>query len=389
MVSLAEEMKSRIVTNKIHMVDLYGQYLKIKDEIDEAIAQTLSSSRFIGGDAVESFSSNLAQYLNTNHVITCGNGTDALQIALMALDLQHGDEVIVPAFTYAATAEVIALLGMTPIIVDVELSTFNIKLDLVEKLITPKTKVIIPVHLFGQSSDMIAVMNFAEKHDLFVIEDNAQSIGANYDQGENIHKTGTIGHIGTYSFFPSKNLGCYGDGGALSTNDKALAKRIKMITSHGQSKKYYHEIVGVNSRLDSMQAAILDVKLKYLNQYLTKRKKAAKFYDEHLVEVEGIKIPTRFDNCDHAFHQYTLQIADGKRDELKKYLSDNDIPSMIYYPLPLYQQAAYQKYVELNFSLPNTEELCRSVISLPMHTELSEDTQSYIVEKIKDRKSVV
>jgi len=383
LVSLAEVKESIKLSDKIHMVDLHGQYLNIKEEIDQAITKTISSSRFIGGPAVEAFASNLATYLQTAHVITCGNGTDALQIALMALDLQRGDEVILPAFTYVATAEVIALLGLIPIMADVDIHTFNIKLDGADKLVTPRTKAIIPVHLYGQSSDMSSVMNFAKKHDLFVIEDNAQSVGATCELEGDKKRTGTIGHIGTYSFFPSKNLGCYGDGGALSTNDKALAQRIKMIASHGQSKKYHHEIIGVNSRLDSMQAAILDVKLKYLDEYINQRRKAAAFYDDNLKEINEIEIPVRQKNCTHVFHQYTLQAENGRRDQLKQYLADNNIPTMIYYPLPLYKQVAYQKYVEKGFELSNTEQLCQTVLSLPMHTEMSEDTLLYIVNKIK------
>lgn len=383
MVSLATELESKILRDKIQMVDLKGQYLKIKDEIDQAITQTISSFKFISGPSVETFANNLAQYLQTDHVITCGNGTDALQIALMALDLKPGDEVIVPAFTYVATAEVIALLGLTPIMVDVDMDTCTIKLNEADKLITENTKAIIPVHLYGQSSDMNAVMSFAKKHKLFVIEDNAQAIGATYNIENSTHKTGTIGDIGTYSFYPSKNLGCYGDGGALSTSNPELAKKIKMIASHGQSKKYHHQVVGVNSRLDSLQAAILDVKLKHLYTFTKQRIKAAEFYDQHLEELSEIKIPFRDPKCNHIYHQYTLQVNNDKRDKLKQYLADHGIPTMIYYPLPLYQQAAYQKYVVSDFQLANTEKLCKSVLSLPMHTELSMQQLTFIVEKIK------
>jgi len=383
LVPLTAIKESRILSDKIHMVDLHGQYLKIKEEIDEAIANTISSSRFIGGTAVESFSNNLAEFLGTESVITCGNGTDALQIALMALDLKSGDEVIVPAFTYAATAEVIALLGLTPLMVDVDLNTFNIDLDGADDIVTSRTRAIIPVHLFGLSSDMEAVMQFAKKYNLFVIEDNAQSIGANYSLDNKKYRTGTIGHIGTYSFFPSKNLGCYGDGGAISTNDEKLANKIRMIANHGQSNKYYHEIIGVNSRLDSMQAAILDVKLKYLDEFTNQRVISSTYYDKNLNQITGIKIPQQAKNRKHVYHQYTLQIKDGRRDQLKQYLADHNIPSMIYYPLPLYQQVAYQKFVEKGFSLKNSEQLCHSVLSLPMHTELTEETQLYIVDKIK------
>lgn len=376
-------MQSSIYKSDIKMVDLYKQYLNIKNEIDTAVQETISSSRFIGGKAVKNFEFNLSQYLQTDHVISCGNGTDALQIALMALDLQKGDEVIVPAFTYVATAEVIALLGLIPVMIDVHKDSFNIKLEDADKLITKKTKAIIPVHLFGQSADMTAVINFAKRYNLFVIEDNAQAIGASFiHEGKNV-RTGTLGHIGTYSFFPSKNLGCYGDGGALSTDDEVLANRIRMIASHGQSKKYYHEVVGVNSRLDSMQAAILDVKLRYLNGYIDKRKTVANFYDRSLADLEWITLPIRSENCIHVFHQYTIQVSSNKRDELKEFLSKNGIPSMVYYPLPLYKQVAYQNYVKSGFLLNNTEHLCKTVLSLPMHTELTQEDLNFIVDKIK------
>lgn len=382
MVSLADAKSSMEVMTKIQMVDLHSQYLRIKDEIDAAIAETIASSRFIGGQAVESFSQNLANYVNANHVITCGNGTDALQIALMALDLDRGDEIIVPAFTYAATAEVIALLGLVPIMVDVNKDSFNIDVDSAAMHITKKTKAIIPVHLFGQSANMSAIKNFANTHDLFIIEDNAQSIGAEYTSDGQQVKAGADSDIVTYSFFPSKNLGCYGDGGALSTNDPSLAKRIKMIANHGQSKKYVHDIIGVNSRLDNMQAAILDVKLKHLDEYILNRNKAADIYDTQLSNLPGLKTPTRMPGSTHTFHQYTLQIT-NQRDELKAHLAGKGIPTMIYYPLPLHHQNAYKHFAAESLSLPNSIYLCKSVLSLPMHSELKEEQQQYIIEAVK------
>ena len=366
----------------IQMVDLHNQYLKIKDEVDEAIGKTITSSRFIGGVQVSSFSENLCNYLGAKNIVTCGNGTDALQIALMALDLEQGDEVIVPAFTYVATAEVIALLGFIPKMVDVDPFTFNINLDQAELVISTKTKVVIPVHLYGQSSNMDAIMSFASNHNLFVIEDNAQAIGATYEHKGQLKKTGTIGHIGTFSFFPSKNLGCYGDGGAISTDNEELAQKIKMIANHGQSKKYYHDIIGVNSRLDSLQAAILNIKLKYLDGYIVSRNSAATFYDENLKDVDWIKTPTRAKKCNHVFHQYTIQV-NVDRDKLKNYLNDRGVKSMVYYPLPLYKQKAYSTFVSSHLKLEQTEKLCKCVLSLPMHTELKKDTLEYIIESLK------
>lgn len=365
------------------MVDLLGQYLNIKPEIDAAIQSTIEATRFIGGKPVAEFAENLKSYLGASYVIPCANGTDALQLALMALGLERGDEVLVPAFTYVATAEVIALLGLSPKMVDVELDTFNIKLDGLQHSISEKTKAIVPVHLYGQSANMAPLLKFATENKLFVIEDNAQSIGSNYKHGPLSGKTGTLGDIGTYSFFPSKNLGCYGDGGALTTNNPDLATKLKMIASHGQAKKYYHEVVGINSRLDSLQAAILDVKLKYLENYIQNRQNAANYYDEHLSILEELIIPERAMSSTHVFHQYTLRIKNGKRDELKIYLAELGIPTMIYYPLPLYKQNAYKNYVTENFKLPNTEQLCQEVLSIPMHSELTYDTQDYIIEKIK------
>jgi dTDP-4-amino-4,6-dideoxygalactose transaminase len=336
------------------MVDLHSQYLEIREDINNAIEDLMSKGHFIGGTAVNQFAENLSEYLDVKHVIPCANGTDALQIALMALDLNRGDEVIVPAFTYVATAEVIALLGLTPIIVDVDPKHFNITYDIIESYITDKTKVIIPVHLFGQSSDMGRLCIEAKKRGIYIIEDNAQSIGANYIYNNGVKKkTGTIGHIGCLSFYPSKNLGAYGDGGAVLTNDDGLAARIKSIANHGQVKRYYHDLVGCNSRLDAIQAAILSIKLKKLDDYISRRNIIAENYDIGLKELKGVVTPQRANFSTHVFHQYTLIVENGKRDDLKQYLSDNDIPSMIYYPVPLYQQKAYEHYVSKDYRLQN------------------------------------
>lgn len=356
------------------MVDLKNQYLKIKQEIDSAIQEVIDSTAFINGPAVKTFQQNLEQYLNVKHVIPCANGTDALQIAMMALGLKPGDEVITADFTYVATAEVIGLLGLKPVLVDVYPDTFDINIEAVEKNITPKTKAIVPVHLFGQSANMEALMDIAKKYNLFVIEDNAQAIGSEYTfKDGSKKKTGTIGHIGCTSFFPSKNLGCFGDGGAIMTNDDELASKCRMIASHGQSKQYVHDVLGVNSRLDSIQAAILNVKLKYLNDYIAARQKAAAFYDKAFANHPEIIIPKRKDNSTHVFHQYTLQIKNNKRNQLKEYLQQNGIPSMIYYPIPLHMQNAYSDSRYKPGDFPVTEQLCNSVLSLPMHTELSEN----------------
>lgn len=356
------------------MVDLKNQYLKIKHEIDSAIQEVIDSTAFINGPAVKTFQQNLEQYLNVKHVIPCANGTDALQIAMMALGLKPGDEVITADFTYVATAEVIGLLGLKPVLVDVYPDTFDINIEAVEKNITPKTKAIVPVHLFGQSANMEALMDIAKKYNLFVIEDNAQAIGSEYTfKDGSKKKTGTIGHIGCTSFFPSKNLGCFGDGGAIMTNDDELASKCRMIASHGQSKQYVHDVLGVNSRLDSIQAAILNVKLKYLNDYIAARQKAAAFYDKAFASHPEIIIPKRKDNSTHVFHQYTLQIKNNKRNQLKEYLQQNGIPSMIYYPIPLHMQNAYSDSRYKPGDFPVTEQLCNSVLSLPMHTELSEN----------------
>jgi dTDP-4-amino-4,6-dideoxygalactose transaminase len=369
---------------QIEMVDLKGQYSKIKTEIDHAVISSIASTSFINGPAVKEFQLNLEQYLGVNHVIPCANGTDSLQIAMMALDLKPGDEVICPAFTYVATAEVIGLLGLTPVMVDVDPSTFNLTATAIEKAITLKTKAIVPVHLYGQSCDMEPIMILAQKHKLFVIEDNAQAIGADYTFSDGtVAKTGTIGHIGSTSFFPSKNLGCYGDGGALMTNDDELAKKMRMIANHGQEKKYYHKVLGCNSRLDTIQAAILNIKLNHLDKYSQSRNQMASFYDQALASIAALQIPQRQEGSTHVFHQYTLKVKNGKRNELQKYLANKGIPSMIYYPLPLYKQEAFQQFVSNDFKLPIAEELCDQVLSLPIHTEMNIDKMNFICSSVQ------
>jgi UDP-2-acetamido-2-deoxy-ribo-hexuluronate aminotransferase len=371
------------MTKNIQMVDLQGQYQHIKEEIAVEIQRTLDTAAFINGGQVKEFQQDLEAYLGVKHVIPCANGTDALQIAMMALNLKRGDEVIVPSFTYVATAEVIALLDLKPVMVDVDPNTFNITAEIIEKAITPHTKAIVPVHLFGQSADIEPIMALAKRHNLYVIEDNAQAIGSDYTFANgHVQKTGTIGHIGCTSFFPSKNLGCYGDGGALMTNDDDLALRIRMIANHGQKKKYYHSIVGVNSRLDSLQAGILKVKLKQLDNYAAARNKAATFYDNALKNTEGVTIPVRHPNSTHVFHQYTLLIHNGKRNALQAYLQERGIPTMIYYPVPLYKQEAFESFYN-GEPHTTTELLCNSVLSLPMHTEMDENILQYIVKSIQ------
>jgi dTDP-4-amino-4,6-dideoxygalactose transaminase len=369
---------------KIEMVDLKGQYNKIKTEIDQSVISCIASTSFINGPAVKEFQLNLEQYLGVKHVIPCANGTDSLQIAMMALDLKPGDEVICPAFTYVATAEVIGLLGLTPIMVDVDPQTFNITAKDIEKAITSKTKAVVPVHLYGQSCDMEPIMKLAEKYNLFVIEDNAQAIGADYTfSNGRVAKTGTIGHIGSTSFFPSKNLGCYGDGGALMTNDDALAQKMRMIANHGQEKKYYHKILGCNSRLDSIQAAILNIKLKHLDTYSKARNEMASIYDSAFAQIGELHVPERQKNSTHVFHQYTLKVKNGKREKLHKFLAENGIPSMIYYPLPLYKQEAFKQFVSSDFHLATSEELCNEVLSLPIHTELNIDNMNFVCNSIQ------
>ena len=369
--------------NKIQMVDLKGQYQKIKTEVDAAMNEVISSTSFINGPAVKEFQSDFETYLNIKHVIPCANGTDALQIAMMALDLKQGDEVITANFTYVATAEVIGLLGLSPVLVDVNQDTFNIDIDSIELNITSKTKAIVPVHLFGQCADMERIMAIAKKHNLFVIEDTAQAIGADYSfsDGRNF-KAGTIGTIGCTSFFPSKNLGCFGDGGAIFTNNDELAKKIRMIAHHGQSMQYVHEVLGVNSRLDSIQAAILKIKLKHLDEYALSRNKVADFYDNAFSNHSKIKIPSRSKNSTHVFHQYTLQIIGYDRSELREKLTEHGIPAMIYYPIPLHKQNAYKNERFKTNDFPITQKLCDTVLSLPMHTELDEETLNYITNTL-------
>ena len=366
------------------MVDLKSQYHHIKDQIDKAVIDCIASTTFINGPAVKEFQTNLEHYLGVKHVIPCANGTDSLQIAMMALDLKRGDEVICPAFTYVATAEVIGLLGLSPVMVDVDPKTFNLTAKEVEKAITPKTKAIVPVHLYGQSCDMEAILALATKYNLYIIEDNAQAIGADYTFSDGRKaKTGTIGHIGSTSFFPSKNLGCYGDGGALMTNDDTLAQKMRMIANHGQEKKYYHKVLGCNSRLDTIQATILNIKLRYLDEYSAARNKMAAYYDSAFLAINELEVPERQHNSTHVFHQYTLKVKNGTRNHLQSYLSDKGIPSMIYYPLPLYKQEAFQQFVSADFKLNTTELLCDEVLSLPIHTEMNVDDINYICTSIQ------
>lgn len=366
------------------MVDLKGQYEKIKDEIDKAVLEVLNSTAYINGPAVKNFQANLEKYLDVRHVIPCANGTDALQIALMALGLEPDDEVIVPSFTYVATAEVIGLLRLKPVMVEVDENTFNITAEIIENAITPNTKAVVPVHLFGQCCDMEPIMEIARKHNLFIIEDNAQAIGSDYRFSDGtMKKAGIIGDIGTTSFYPAKNLGCFGDGGAIFTNDDDLAANLRMVANHGQSKTYYHDVIGVNSRLDSIQAAILDVKLNYLDEYASKRNEVAEFYDKAFAEIEDLQTPVREKNSNHVFHQYTLRVLNGKRDELKNYLAEKGIPSNTYYPVPLNEQKAFAEFAPDNFSLPITEMLCNEVLSLPIHTEMNEDLLNQITKAVK------
>ncbi len=369
----------------IQMVDLKGQYNKIKKEIDTSVLNVLDSTAYINGPEVKAFQTDLENYLDVKHVIPCANGTDALQIAMMGLGLKPGDEVITADFTFAATVEVIALLHLTPVLVDVDADTFNINIKALQKAITPKTKAIVPVHLFGQCANMEAVLEIAKTHNLFVIEDNAQAIGADYTFNNGVKKkAGTLGNVGTTSFFPSKNLGCYGDGGAIFTNDDKLAHTLRGIVNHGMYKRYYHDVIGVNSRLDSIQAAILRIKLRHLDQYCDARRKAALYYTEGFSENQNIITPTISDFTTHVFHQYTLKIQNTDRDALHKHLLDKGIPNAIYYPVPLHSQKAYQdkRYNESDFTVTNT--LIDTVISLPMHTELEKEQQDFIIKTILD-----
>ena len=376
---------------KIQMVDLQSQYDRIKDEINKSVIGVMQDATFINGPTVKSFQNNLEAYLNVKHVIPCANGTDALQIAMMALDLKPGDEVITTNFTFAATVEVIALLNLKPVLVDVDLNTFNIDVDKLEKVITSKTKAIVPVHLFGQSANMEKIMLIAKEFNLFVIEDNAQAIGAEYQFKSGLKlKNGTIGDIGTTSFFPSKNLGCFGDGGALFTNSDGLAKKIRGIVNHGMYERYHHDVVGVNSRLDSVQAAVLNTKLPHLNSYNKSRQSSARKYTEALKSCNEIKTPTFSNGCKvicqnchcHVFHQYTIRILSGRRNKLANFLSDLKIPFGIYYPIPLHKQNAYKNKNYKDQDFKNTNTLCDEVISLPMHSELTDDQIDYISSKI-------
>jgi UDP-2-acetamido-2-deoxy-ribo-hexuluronate aminotransferase len=370
---------------KIQMVDLIAQYEKIKPAIDSAILNVVANAQFINGPEVVGFQSELEQYLGAKHVIPCANGTDALQIALMALGLKAGDEVITPSFTYIATTEVMALLGLKPIFVEVDKATFCIDVNEIEKAITTKTKAIVPVHLYGQAANMDEIMRIANNHGLFVVEDNAQAIGSDYYHAEGrTSKTGTIGHIGCTSFFPSKNLGCYGDGGALCTNDDDLATKIRMIANHGQSKRYYHDVVGCNSRLDSIQAAVLRIKLRELDNYIEARRKVADYYDAFLSRYSQFSAPFRSPESKHVFHQYTVILEGRSRDTLQQFLADRDIPSMIYYPVPAHRQKMFESFGSANTHLPATDWLTQRVISFPIHTEMQEDQLVYICDAIAD-----
>ncbi|KSA15117.1 DegT/DnrJ/EryC1/StrS family aminotransferase [Maribacter dokdonensis] len=376
---------------KIQMVDLGGQYQEIKEQVNNSISQILETSAFINGPEVHAFQKELEEYLQVKHVIPCANGTDALQIAMMGLGLKPGDEVITADFTFAATVEVIALLQLTPVLVDVYPDTFNINIEAIEKAITPKTKAIVPVHLFGQCANMDAILDLAKKHDLFVIEDNAQAIGARYYAKDGTKQmAGSIGHVGATSFFPSKNLGCYGDGGAIFTNDDELAHTLRGIVNHGMYERYHHDVVGVNSRLDSIQAAVLRAKLPKLDGYCEARRNAARAYSKAFEGQEHIITPVTVNNCEgicdvcdcHVFHQYTLRITNGKRDELGQFLAKNEVPFGVYYPIPLHKQKAYldDRYNEADF--PVTNQLVKEVISLPMHTELDEEQINHITQLV-------
>ena len=369
----------------IKMVDLKGQYEKIKNEVDAGIQAVIDQSAFIKGSDVKAFQEELADFLKVKEVITCGNGTDALQIAMMGLGLQAGDEVITASFTYVATAEVIALLGLIPILVDVDPDTFLIDPKKIEEAITPRTKAIVPVHLFGQCADMEKILEIASRFNLNVVEDTAQALGARFTFSDGrVEMAGTMGDIGCTSFFPSKNLGCYGDGGAMYTNDEGLAMKLRMIANHGQKIQYYHDIIGVKSRLDTIQAAVLRAKLPYLEAYNHARQKAATYYDKAFEGFAGLQVPKRAVNSSHVFHQYTLKLSEGiDRDHFKKELANRGIPAMVYYPVPLHEQKAYKNDRYTKGSFPVSEALVKQVISLPMHTELTENQLAYIVENIK------
>jgi dTDP-4-amino-4,6-dideoxygalactose transaminase len=368
----------------IQMVDLKSQYVRLKSEIDSAIEEVFEAGKYIKGPQVLSFEQKLAQYTGSKHVISCANGTDALQIAMMALDLKPDDEVIIPAFTYVATAEVIALLGLTPVLADVDKNTFNLNPESFQSCISPKTKAVVPVHLFGQSADMQSILEISNHYGINVVEDNAQAIGCDYklESGET-RQCGTMGIIGTTSFFPSKNLGCYGDGGALFTSDEALATKIRMISNHGQKIQYQHDCIGVNSRLDTLQAAILEVKLNHLKEFIHKRQLVADGYDEALKLLDGIQIPTRDPKSSHVFHQYTLKLEGINRDALRAYLAEVGIPSMVYYPIPLHKQKAFESAISYRTSVEVSDQLCHQVLSLPMSPDLETDQIDYILYHIK------
>lgn len=362
----------------IQMVDLQTLHLRLENEIDTAVKQVIQSSGFINGKEVTEFADNLKKYLQTQHVIPVANGTDALQIALMSLDIKQGDEVITPDFTFVATAEAVAIIGATPILIDVNSDDFNINVDLLESHITPKTKAIIPVHLFGQCANMSEINQLAKKHNLFVIEDTAQALGTQY-KGK---MAGTLGDIGCTSFFPSKNLGCFGDGGALFTANNDLAEKIRMIANHGSKVKYYNEIIGMNSRLDTIQATVLNVKLKYLDTLNIRRKKSAEFYSKNLEDIQEIETPKQNGNSTHIYHQYTLKVPEGENIKLQQWLKEHKIPSMIYYPVPIHNQKAFSCYKIDKQNFPTSTMLSKRVISLPMHTELTREQQHYIIDKI-------
>lgn len=369
---------------KIQMVDLVGQYHRLKDEIDEAMFSTIENSSFINGPMVKTFAENLATYLDAEFVVPCGNCTDALQIALMRLNLQKGDEVIVPAFTYAAAAEAATLLGLVPVLVDVDPRTFNISPDAIRDALSDRTRAIIVVHLFGQSCDMYPILELSKQHGLYVIEDNAQSLGAVYTFPDGTsRKTGTMGDVGTLSFFPTKILGCYGDGGAVVVHDAQLAEEVRMTTVHGQNIKYHHQIIGCNSRLDTLQAAILHAKLKHIDGFITARQAAARMYDEALKDVAGILLPHCIPASTHVYHQYTIQVLDGRRDALQAYLKEQGIPALIYYPVPMQEQVAFKQHIRISGDLSVSKQLTQNVLSLPMHTEMEEEVLGYIAEKVK------
>ena len=368
---------------EIRMVDLHTQYLHIKADVDAAMQRVIDSTAFIKGKDVAQFQEELTSYMGAKHTIACGNGTDALQVAMMALELKPGDEVITTPFTFISTIEVIRLLGFKPLLVDVKKDTFNLDTSLLESAITKNTKAIVPVHLFGQCAHMEAILDIAKRHNLFVIEDNAQAIGANYLFSDGTsQKAGTIGNIGTTSFFPSKNLGCFGDGGALFTNDDLLGEKLKALVNHGMRQRYYYDYVGVNSRLDTMQAAILKVKLKQLEGYHQARQRAADYYDAALSGIEGLEVPVRSPFSTHVFHQYTIQVSAESRDSLKVWLNEKGIPAMVYYPVPLHLQHAYDDIGYHTGDLPVAERLSTRVLSLPMHTELEEEQLAYITDQI-------